>query len=568
MKGPQEKEKDQNIAEAFLNKTLTAGVISGDLKAVIASMPIAMAVYDKNAEIIISSEAAEAIFSRFNISLEYFNKPVCRALKGETVNNFEMTVIAHDGGEVSLSINCVPMFTDEGKIACTIATFLEITEYKTKEQTIIKLNKTLKALSRSSQAMMRAVDEKEYLNEVCRIIVEDCSYSMVWIGYSMEDEGKSVVPVAFSGMEEGYLEQLNVTWADTERGRGPTGTAVRTGKISWCSDMKTNQAFKPWKEEALKRGYASSIAFPLLTGDKSFGALTIYSDIINSFTSDEMDLLAELASDLSFGITSLRVKAAQFKIEERLFYQAGIINNVHDAIISLDPDLNIMEWNNAAEQLYGWKSWEAIGRHMKDVVKTEISEEARKRLLKIAVNKGSMITEAVHHNRDGRAIFVESNLSIIYDLEGKITGYLTVNRDITERKKAEDRQAYLASFPAQNPNPIFEISLDGNILYENDAALKILNTESKTGVKEIFPGIDNSLIEAVITNKIIRRETEINGKWYRQAIQYFETIPNIRIYMVDITDRVIMERELEKAKNDAENANEAKSRFLATLAMN
>src|SRR5271157_3087987 len=178
MKGPQEKEKDQNIAEAFLNKTLTAGIISSDLKAVIASMPIAIAVYDKNAEIIISSEVAKAIFSRFNISLEYFNKPVSRALNGETVSNFEMTVIFHDGGEVSLSINCVPMFTDEGKIACAIATFLEFTEYKTKEQTIIKLNKTLKALSRSSQAMMRAVDEKEYLNEVCRIIVEDCGYSM------------------------------------------------------------------------------------------------------------------------------------------------------------------------------------------------------------------------------------------------------------------------------------------------------------------------------------------------------------------------------------------------------
>lgn len=87
----------------------------------------------------------------------------------------------------------------------------------------------LKALSQSNQAMMRSANEGQFLQEVCRIVVEDCGYSMVWIGYAEEDEDRTVRPVAHAGFDEGYIESMRITWADTERGRGPTGMAIRTG---------------------------------------------------------------------------------------------------------------------------------------------------------------------------------------------------------------------------------------------------------------------------------------------------------------------------------------------------
>jgi len=46
---------------------------------------------------------------------------------------------------------------------------------------------------------------------------------MVWIGYAENDVNKSVIPKAFYGFDRGYIDQLNITWDDTERGRGPTG---------------------------------------------------------------------------------------------------------------------------------------------------------------------------------------------------------------------------------------------------------------------------------------------------------------------------------------------------------
>ncbi len=133
-----------------------------------------------------------------------------------------------------------------------------------REEKLQKLNRTLKALNHSSAARMRATEEAAYLHEVCKNIVEDCGHAMVWIGYAGNDAGRSVRPVASAGFEAGYLETLNITYADTERGRGPTGTAIRTGQTSICRNMLTDPLFAPWREEAIKRGYASSIVLPLM----------------------------------------------------------------------------------------------------------------------------------------------------------------------------------------------------------------------------------------------------------------------------------------------------------------
>ncbi len=180
-----------------------------------------------------------------------------------------------------------------------------------------QLNRTLMALRHSSFAMMHATDENLYLNEVCRIIIEDCGHSMVWVGFA-EEETKKVVPVAYFGFEEDYLKTLNITFNDTERGRGPTGTAIRTGKPCICENMLVDPKFKPWREEATKRGYASSIVLPITLNNQVIGALTIYSKETNPFSEEATKLLQELADDISFGLTALRLRIANTEAEKAL----------------------------------------------------------------------------------------------------------------------------------------------------------------------------------------------------------------------------------------------------------
>ena len=142
---------------------------------------------------------------------------------------------------------------------------------------------------------------------------------MAWVGYAENDAARTVRPVAWAGVEDGYLAHANITWADTERGRGPTGRAIRTGESVCIQDFALDAAAAPWRENALKRGYRSSIALPLREeGDHIFGALTIYSAEPNSFTPDEVRLLGELASDLAFGIVVLRSRIERARAEDSL----------------------------------------------------------------------------------------------------------------------------------------------------------------------------------------------------------------------------------------------------------
>ena len=76
--------------------------------------------------------------------------------------------------------------------------------------------------------------------------------------------------------------------------------------------------FKPWREEAIKRGYASSIVLPIFLSNKVIGAMTIYSTETNPFSVEEIKLLQELADDISFGLSALRLRIAHKKAEESL----------------------------------------------------------------------------------------------------------------------------------------------------------------------------------------------------------------------------------------------------------
>ena len=257
----------------------------------------------------------------------------------------------------------------------------DITKRQAREKELQNLNRTLMALSNINQAMLRSQDETSYLDEVCRIVVRDCGHTMVWIGLAEQDEGKTVRPVAYAGFEEGYLETLKITWSDSERGRGPTGTAIRTGQVSMCRNMLTDPRFRPWRQEAIKRGYASSIVLPLMSDSKALGAITIYSREPDPFSESEVALLSELSRDLSYGITTLRTRLAHVRAEQALQASEAryhtLFNSMTDGFalheIICDEqgqpcDFRFLEVNPAFEALTGLMRKDVVGKNHNQVL--------------------------------------------------------------------------------------------------------------------------------------------------------------------------------------------------------
>ena len=114
------------------------------------------------------------------------------------------------------------------------------------------------------------------------------------------------VPWRSTDLPTASLDHPAISWADTERGRGPTGTAARTGTVQVSRDLGSDPRVLAWRAEALSRGYASSIALPLVVGPDTFGVLSIYSSATDAFDEEEFVLLQELAADLSFGVHTHR----------------------------------------------------------------------------------------------------------------------------------------------------------------------------------------------------------------------------------------------------------------------
>ncbi len=350
----------------------------------------------------------------------------------------------HLGGEFVISTT--PLIDERGEMAGVVHVARDITERKHAETELKKLNRTLEAMKNSNEAILRATDEQQFLKEVCHIITRDCNYATVWIGIAEKDEGKPVRPVAYAGVEEGYLETLRVKWDNSERGSGPAGTAIRTGQPSMCRNTLSDPSFVPWREEAAKRGYASVLALPLKGRGETWGAITIYSREPDAFSQGEVDLLMDLARDLEFGIQTLRERAARARLEEGLRESEErlrlFVEHAPAALAMFDNQMRYLRVSQRWREDHGLGDRELCGVSHYDVF-PEISnewKEAHRRGLAGEVSRH----EADRFERaDGTVQWIRREIRPWRNAEGMVGGILIFNEDITEHIQAQE--AFLRS---------------------------------------------------------------------------------------------------------------------------
>ena len=205
----------------------------------------------------------------------------------------------------------------EGRPAL-IGVMLDISDRRRAERSLDRLNRALRTLNSGNEALVRAANEQNLLDAMCRTLVEVGGYRMTCISLVEHDAGKTVRPVAWAGEGKALLDTAKITWADVERGWGPTGTAIRTGEPQINPDFATNPKMAPWRSAALEFGFASSMALPLKDASGVLGVLAIYSAEPGAFNSEEVRLLVELSKDLSFGIAALRDRKAREEGERQL----------------------------------------------------------------------------------------------------------------------------------------------------------------------------------------------------------------------------------------------------------
>jgi len=327
-------------------------------------------------------------------------------------------------------------------------------ERKRAEEKLARLNRTLKTLYECNQALVRATEEFELLRSVCRILVEVGGLRMAWVGYKVLDREKTVQPVAQAGYEDGYLEQINITWADSERGRGPTGTAIRTGTISSNRDILTDPKMAPWRTEALRRGYASSIALPLMSHGEAFGALALYAEERDAFNESTVKQYTDLANNLAYGVIALRTREERARSEEALRASErqlqDIIDNATSIIFVKDLELRYLLVNREYERRHHVRREEIRGKSDLDIHPRAVAEAVRANDRQV-IEAGEPIEfeESVPSGgSDHHYVVVKFLLRDRVERPYAVCGIAT---DITALKRAEElqvRRAYQAALRA------------------------------------------------------------------------------------------------------------------------
>ena len=231
---------------------------------------------------------------------------IARQIGSKTRTEFETRHRRKDGTTFAVEISGMPLELD-GKMVLFNSS-RDITLRKQEEAALQNSNRALAALSAVNRSLMHASDENALLQAVCQTIVTGCGYRLAWVGYLEQDADQSVRPVAQYGFEQGYLESAKIVWSDTERGNGPMGKAARTGRPQVVRNILADDNMLPWRAAAVKRGYESGIALPLIHRGKVFGVLSIYAASPDAINHEEAAFLEEMANDLAYGLESIRVR--------------------------------------------------------------------------------------------------------------------------------------------------------------------------------------------------------------------------------------------------------------------
>ena len=267
-------------------------------------------------------------------------------------------------------------------------------------------------------------------------------------------------------------------------------------------------------------------------------------------------------------VLSMTDITARKRQEERLAYLAGLLDNTEDGIVAMDERYFLTVWNKGAERLYGWKAAEVVGRHANEVAVTNLSEEGRAELRRELAEIGRWRGEVAVARKDGTTVDVELVSVALRGQQDEITGYLTIHRDVTERKRAEKelRQAHRQTEIVLESISDFFSAFDHEwrYTYLNRRGLDRFRMAKGEDVSlddivgknywELFPEVVGTTIDQELHRAMREQETvvyethsPVTESWV-QVHAYPTTDGGLSVYGHDITERKEAEQRVVEAR--------------------
>ncbi len=376
------------------------------------------------------------------------------------------------------------------------------------QSTDVKKNyRAMQICALGNEAILRAKDEEELLHSLCRVTVQEGGHKFAYVGYVGDDAGEMVELQGVFGENDSFLENIRLSWGSDEWGRGVTGMAISTGKISLIKDLLQDKRAERWKEDARRYGFGSSIGLPLFEDGRVFGALTIVSADVDGFDEQEVQLLERLAVNLGYGIQALRSKAiyqeAEKKTREREEFFNTVLESIPEGIVVCESNGVITYANRrmveiatpVEDELLGSKCVEMFGEDNRQIMIHQKKDRAKGVISKYDLEVDPK-TFAIH------AIPLTGE-------DGRFVGSVGVVSDITEMKRMQEKATKLASVVENSGDLIGLADTKGMTTYLNPFGRKLLGIEPESSLE----GVHVSQLTPRDGCEPMRSQVLADGQW-------------------------------------------------------
>ncbi|MFP5463995.1 MAG: EAL domain-containing protein, partial [Gammaproteobacteria bacterium] len=178
-------------------------------------------------------------------------------------------------------------------------------------------------LSMGNRTLLHEQDEGSLLEAMCRVGVEVGGYRCAWVTYVTET---GIETMAQAGDDGGFAAYLQAHWDTALAHQTPTARAIASGEPVVLKDATVTAAQHDLFKVAAAAGLRSGVVLPLRVNGGAIGALTLHSAAADAFNAREVELLSEMADDLSLGIATARLRErgrlAEVKLRHLAYFDA------------------------------------------------------------------------------------------------------------------------------------------------------------------------------------------------------------------------------------------------------
>jgi PAS domain S-box-containing protein len=312
----------------------------------------------------------------------------------------------------------------------------EVGQRECAQQALIKANRMLKTLSECNQCLVRSADERSFLDQICSNIVQHGGYGYAAVAFTEKNQGLSLHTAAQAGKDVGFLAWMQPAGVAALSSDSPVGTVLKERMPRVMTIPSLQADFSEGPADTASVNSLSGVILPLCANDDTLGVLLACSGQADAFDAHQVRLLMELASDVSFGIVTLRMHQQRRVAEAERQLLMTAVEQAGDCICIIDKDAKIKYINPAIELISGAQRHTWFRRSLLDLF--DDSRDFPLKTILERVNDGQSWDGRIKYRAaQGAELDLGIRLSPVRDASLRVGHLVAIIKDITRECQME-----------------------------------------------------------------------------------------------------------------------------------